>query len=101
MWVDQKKIASVGIAVKNWITYHGVAINVNTDLADFAQINPCGLQAEVMTSVKDLTGNNVPLSEFSKVLIDEYSRVFETMFTPVKLEELAEDVESQAGGYTI
>jgi lipoate-protein ligase B len=101
VWVDQKKIASVGIAVKNWITYHGVAINVNTDLADFAQINPCGLQAEVMTSVKDLTGNNVPLSEFSKVLIDEYSRVFETMFTPVRLEELAEDVESQAGGYTI
>jgi len=101
VWVDQKKIASVGIAVKNWITYHGVAINVNTDLADFAQINPCGLQAEVMTSVKDLTGNNVPLSEFSKVLIDEYSRVFETMFTPVRLEELAEDVESQAGGDTI
>lgn len=101
VWVDKRKIASVGIAVKNWITYHGVAINVNTNLAEFTQINPCGLEADVMTSVKDLTGNNVPLSEFSKVLIEQYSRVFDTTFSPVQLDELAEDVESQAGGYTI
>jgi lipoate-protein ligase B len=51
VWVDDKKIASIGVAVKKWVTYHGFALNVNTDLTQFSTINPCGLSADTMTSM--------------------------------------------------
>ncbi|MDX9857169.1 MAG: lipoyl(octanoyl) transferase LipB [candidate division Zixibacteria bacterium] len=98
VWVGDKKIASIGIAVKNWITYHGTAINVTTDLADFAAINPCGLKADVMTTLARLTGRDVTVDQFADVILARYSDIFRTVFTPVTLEELAEDVESQTGG---
>ena len=44
VWVGEKKIASIGVAVKQWITFHGAAINLNTELDEFKQINPCGLE---------------------------------------------------------
>lgn len=49
-----RKIASLGVAVRRWVTLHGFALNVTTDLSCFAAINPCGLEAQVMTSVKAL-----------------------------------------------
>lgn len=101
VWVGKKKIASVGVAVKNWITFHGVAINLNTDLSEFAKINPCGLEAEVMTSLANETGKRVDDSEFRQELIKNYSEVFDTRFDPITLDFLAEDVESQSGGNVI
>lgn len=55
-WVQGKKqellkIASIGVAVRKWVTYHGVALNVTTDLSAFSAINPCGLESRVMTSL--------------------------------------------------
>ncbi len=54
VWVGGRKIASVGIAVENNVAYHGVAINVSIDVREFARINPCGLPAAVMVSMRDL-----------------------------------------------
>jgi lipoate-protein ligase B len=52
VWVRGKKIASIGIHVKQWVTWHGFALNVTTDLADFDRIVPCGIQGVEMTSVE-------------------------------------------------
>ena len=101
VWVGEKKIASIGVAVKHWITFHGAAININTVLGDFTAINPCGLDATVMTSLQALTGTSVTLKEFGSRLVTHYSGVFGTEFSPVDLESLAEALESQAGGYEI
>ncbi len=101
VWVGKKKIASIGIAVKQWVSYHGVAINLNTDLDQFKCINPCGLDASVMTSVQEIKGEKTDSSVFAENLVKAYSDIFETTFDPVDLESLAEDIESQAGGYTI
>jgi lipoyl(octanoyl) transferase len=52
VWIDgQRKICSIGVAASRWVTYHGLALNVNPDLSHFAAINPCGFEAAVMTSV--------------------------------------------------
>jgi lipoate-protein ligase B len=51
VWVGQRKIASIGIAVRRWVTYHGVALNVNVDLDYFRLIVPCGLPEVEMTSL--------------------------------------------------
>jgi lipoate-protein ligase B len=101
VWVDKKKIASIGVAVKNWISFHGAAINLNTDLAEFEQISPCGLQPEVMTSASEITGKEIDLSAFGNSLVEAYSKVFATEFYRIKLEDIAEDIESQGGANVI
>ena len=98
VWVGGKKIASIGVAVKKWISFHGAAININTELSEFERINPCGLESSVMTSLRELIGRETDLWDFAHRLVDEYAAVFQTTFTPVTLEELAEDAESQEGG---
>jgi lipoate-protein ligase B len=52
VWTRGRKIASIGIHVKQWVTWHGFALNVTTDLADFDRIVPCGIQGVEMTSVQ-------------------------------------------------
>jgi lipoyl(octanoyl) transferase len=49
---DGRKLASIGVAVRKWVTLHGLALNVSTDLARFSAINPCGFDAKVMTSME-------------------------------------------------
>ncbi len=52
VWTRGRKIASIGIHVKQWVTWHGFALNVTTDLAQFGRIVPCGIPGVVMTSVE-------------------------------------------------
>ena len=77
VWIGQKKIASIGLSVRNWITYHGFSLNVNTDLERFNTIRPCGHDSQVMTSV-----NSIKRKEYSKEVIQtkiikNFSDVFE------------------------
>ena len=54
VWVGDRKVASIGIAVRKWVTYHGVALNCVNDLAAFSTFSPCGFAPEVMTRLKDV-----------------------------------------------
>jgi lipoyl(octanoyl) transferase len=71
LWVENspdqsvKKIASVGVAIKQWVTYHGIALNVCPDMSAFLTIKPCGYPGAVMTSVEQVQrvmGNSTPIS---------------------------------------
>jgi len=53
VWVGERKIASIGVAVRRWVAWHGFALNVRTDLDAFRGFRPCGLDARVMTRVAD------------------------------------------------
>lgn len=53
VWANGKKIASIGVAVRGWITYHGVALNVDCDMRPFSCMSPCGLPAEIMSSLSE------------------------------------------------
>jgi lipoate-protein ligase B len=77
VWVGEKKSASIGIGVKKWITYHGLAININNDLNLFDLIVPCGIKNVQMTSVTALTHiNNYNLEDFFKLFLDLVSKDF-------------------------
>jgi len=54
VWSAGRKLASIGVAVRRWVTYHGFALNVATDLAAFRAFKPCGLEPSVMASITDL-----------------------------------------------
>ncbi len=61
VWIDgARKIASLGVAADRWVTYHGLALNHETDLSGFAAISPCGFDASVMTSVRAELGRGAP-----------------------------------------
>ncbi|NUQ80057.1 MAG: lipoyl(octanoyl) transferase LipB [Bacteroidetes bacterium] len=76
VWIGDRKIASIGIAVKKWITFHGIALNVNTDLSYFSRIQPCGLNAEVMTSMQAITTREIPIDQVIYHLIKEFEQEF-------------------------
>ena len=76
IWVGKKKLASVGMTSRHWVTRHGMAINVNNPLADFSVINPCGFDAGVMASVSSLTHQNISVQEVIPVLSGHLADVF-------------------------
>ncbi len=78
VWADNKrKIASIGIAVSHWVSFHGLALNVNTDLSYFGKINPCGYDAGIMTSVcKELNVDRVQMSEVKQLLLGAFLQRF-------------------------
>lgn len=67
VWVADRKIASIGVGVRHWITMHGFALNVGGDLSPFAQIVPCGIANVTMTSIERETGRTFSVEEIGAV----------------------------------
>ena len=63
VWVQERKICSIGFAVRGFSTFHGIALNVSTDLNKFHSIMPCGFDASIMTSVRKETGSAIETEE--------------------------------------
>ncbi|HLY35883.1 MAG TPA: lipoyl(octanoyl) transferase LipB, partial [Candidatus Limnocylindria bacterium] len=77
VWTKGRKIASIGIHVRQWVTWHGFALNVTTDLSPFSLIVPCGIPDVVMTSVeKEANGPNVA-GRVRDAVVAAFERVFE------------------------
>jgi lipoate-protein ligase B len=74
VWLGERKVASIGIAVRRWVTMHGFALNVATDLERFRAINPCGLDAGVMTSVTEALGRTITVEEMKPLVAREMGR---------------------------
>lgn len=70
-----RKLASIGVAVRKWVTMHGLALNVNTDLSRFAAINPCGFEASVMTSMASELERPVDMNEVKNHLSQNLAQV--------------------------
>lgn len=73
----ESKVAAVGLRVKRWVTYHGVAINVSTDLNRFQDIIPCGIKDLGVTSFQN-EGISIQLPQLDLLLIDEFCKLFKT-----------------------
>ncbi|MBX8644566.1 MAG: lipoyl(octanoyl) transferase LipB [Thermoplasmata archaeon] len=82
IWTGNMKIGSIGIAVKRWVTFHGIAININNDLDGFNMIKPCGLDSSVMTSAARILGHTISFGEFEESFISNFMREFG--FTPTE-----------------
>jgi len=75
-WVDGRKIASVGIHVRRWVTMHGIALNVAPEMAHFDLINPCGLAGVEMTSIQRELGTAPAMAKVKAAFVDEFAKVF-------------------------
>ena len=76
IWLETRKVAAIGVAVKSWVSYHGFALNVNNDLGPFSGIVPCGIVDGTVTSLKQELGREIDMTELKGVVSD----VFETIF---------------------
>ena len=75
VWVRGKKITSIGLAVRHWVTFHGMAFNINTDLSYFHGIRPCGMDSDIMTSLKDLLSRQIPMEEVKHRLVADLTEL--------------------------
>lgn len=88
VWVGGKKIAFIGIAVKKWVTYHGISININNGLEPFRRMHPCGESDICVTSASEVLGRTLDMSDVRKIFIEQFLSSFEKEYT---LEETARD----------
>lgn len=77
VWVETRKIGSIGLHVSRGVTTHGLAINVNNDLQPFEWVVPCGLEGVSMTSLSRELGAEQDLGAFAATLVDTYAEVFD------------------------
>lgn len=75
VWAGRDKIASIGIGVRKWVSYHGIGLNVNTDLALFRMIRPCGLDVR-MTSMEKLKGAQVDMRAVKEKIVRHFYQKF-------------------------
>ena len=76
VWIDNRKIASIGIHVSRGVTMHGLAINVNTDLSYFDNIISCGIEGVKMTSMDKELGKKIRMNDIKKCLITHFNQIF-------------------------
>lgn len=88
VWVGNDKLGSIGIAIRHGVSFHGMALNVNLDLAPFGWINPCGLTGVNMTSLTAQSGEMVSMSGVKERLIGHLNDLFPFSFSPLSPEQL-------------
>ncbi|MCP5369479.1 MAG: lipoyl(octanoyl) transferase LipB [Rickettsiaceae bacterium] len=81
IWIDHPilstpaKIASIGVKVRKWVAYHGIAVNITTNINRFSNIIPCGINNYPVTSMKE-AGIDTSFEEFDKILTKEFDKIF-------------------------
>jgi lipoyl(octanoyl) transferase len=81
-WVGEEKLAAIGVRISRWITSHGFALNVNTDLSYFDLIVPCGIADKGVTSLERLLGHPVSMDETMTRIATHFSEVFARPLAP-------------------
>ncbi|MFO7900468.1 MAG: lipoyl(octanoyl) transferase LipB [Planctomycetota bacterium] len=77
VWAGDEKVCAMGVAIKRWITYHGLALNVDPDLDHFRLITPCGIADKGVTSLRRLLARPVHLEEVKERLVRQFAAEFE------------------------
>jgi lipoate-protein ligase B len=76
VWVNQEKIASIGVAIKRWVSFHGFALNYETDLKYFDLIHPCGLKGKKMTTLAKILGARIDRGALMERILFQFEQIF-------------------------
>jgi lipoate-protein ligase B len=89
VWTNAGKICAMGVHISRWVTRHGFALNVNTDLSFYDLIVPCGLVGKPVHSMQKALGREVDLREVAEKLTGHFGRVFDREMIPITHSDLA------------
>jgi lipoate-protein ligase B len=92
IWMDNRKMGSIGIALRKGISFHGLALNVNVDLTPFSWIQPCGLSGISMTSVRQELGREIPMRNAIQTLLKHFHTVLGFELCDISYAELEEQL---------
>ncbi|MDI6802770.1 MAG: lipoyl(octanoyl) transferase LipB [Bacteroidota bacterium] len=95
VWVGNNKIAAIGIKISRWITMHGFAFNVNTDLSYFDRIIPCGIFHKGVTSLQQVLGHSVDIEEVNESIISNLEKVFGVETSTLEKEDFIKLITEQ------
>jgi lipoate-protein ligase B len=88
VWVNGEKIASLGVTIKRWVSFHGLALNYETDLSYFDLIHPCGLVGKKMTSMEKILGEKIPRENLIGRITVHFKEVFQRDWETKDLDDL-------------
>jgi lipoyl(octanoyl) transferase len=88
VWVQGEKIAAIGVKVSRWVTMHGFALNVNSDLSKFDRIIPCGIFHKGITSMQRIAGVEVSLPQVQRAIIESFEDIFGCQSRWIEKDEL-------------
>ncbi len=91
VWANSDKIASIGVAIKRWVSFHGFSLNYETDLKYFDLINPCGLVGTKMTTMAKVLGTRVSREELAERICFHFGEVFGKKWEEKELKDLIEN----------
>jgi lipoate-protein ligase B len=94
IWVGPRKMGSIGIAVRRGISFHGLALNVQTDLTPFSWIQPCGLKDVGMTTMQQETAQKISIPQVRTVLKAQFEKVFGITFVSKELNEFGPTLDN-------
>jgi lipoate-protein ligase B len=83
VWVGEEKLAAIGVRISRWVTMHGFAFNVTTDLNYFHLIVPCGIRGHGVTSLQKLLGRPVDMAEVARSVTRHFGEVFNRQVSAV------------------
>jgi len=95
VWVNGEKIASIGVTIKRWVSFHGLALNYQTDLSYFDLIRPCGLVGKKMASMEKILGEKVPRERLVERMVFHFGDIFQREWEQKKLQELVSEGSMQ------
>jgi lipoate-protein ligase B len=95
VWVNGDKIASIGVTIKRWVSFHGLALNYDTDLNYFDLIHPCGLEGKKMTSMASILEKKVSRERLAERIIFHFREVFQREWEEKELKDLISNCKSQ------
>lgn len=87
-WIEERKLGSIGITVRRGVTFHGLALNVRTDLEPFQWINPCGLKGCRMTTLELEAGGCIGMDAVRRQMVGHLSDLFDMELTRIGLDDL-------------
>ena len=91
VWANGDKIASIGVTIKRWVSFHGFALNYGTDLKYFDLMDPCGLVGKKMTSMTKILGREISREELAGKIIFHFKEVFRNEWEEMDPEKLMAD----------
>ncbi len=94
-WVDNAKIAAIGIKASKWVSMHGFALNVSNDLSLFSTIVPCGIADRPVTSMEQVLGRAVPMDAVKQCVVQAFEEVFHLRFNTLTLDSVDTSLRSE------
>ena len=99
VWVEENKIAALGVRISRWVTMHGFALNVNTNLDHFDGIIPCGIHHGGVTSIEKILGHQIDLEEVKDIVLESFQDIFNFSVVRKDTESMGADKMPMEGSY--